>query len=80
MFLSNFEHKNIILLVSFKKIRIYIIFVIFFWKIFIFRNICYIVGIIEKDKYNLLQYKSVKYLSSIPIILIKIKLILVKIS
>jgi len=30
--------------------------------------------------YNLLQYESAKFLLSIPIILIKIKLILIKIS
>jgi hypothetical protein len=74
--LSKFDHKNAILLVSFKKIKIYIIFVIFFEKYYF----CYIVGIIEKYKYSLLQYESAKYLLSIPIILIKIKLIFIKIS
>jgi len=61
---------NAILLVSFKKIRIYIIFVKRFHEIY---YICYIVGIIEKC-YNLLQheYESAKYLLSIRIILIKI--------
>jgi len=52
--------------------------------------ICYIVGIIEKDKFSLLilkkkgfsllQYENAKYTLFIPIILIKIKLILIKIS
>jgi len=36
--------------------------------------ICYIVGIIEKDKYGLLQYEDVKYLLHIPVFLIKINL------
>ena len=51
-----FDYKNAILLVSFKKIRIYIILLVS----------------LKKDKYSLLQYKSVKYLFSIPIILIKV--------
>jgi len=63
-------------LVSFKIINIYIIFIIFFKDIiFVFYKdyICYIVCIIKKKyKYSLLQYKSVKNLLSIPIILIKI--------
>jgi len=42
--------------------------------------ICYIIDIIIKDKYSLLQYESAKYLLSIPIILIKIKINLIKIS
>jgi len=44
--LNKFDHKNVILLVLLKNIRIYII--------------CYIFDINEKYKYNLLQYKSVK--------------------
>ena len=43
--LSKYDHMHVILLVSFKKISIYI---------YIFERyyICYIVGIIEKDKYS----------------------------
>jgi len=53
------NHKNAILLVSFKKIKNYIIFFIFFER----HYICWIiVGIIEKDKFSLLQYNSAKYL------------------
>jgi len=50
--------------------------------LYIFKRycICYIICIIDKNKYNLLQYKSAKDLLSIPNILIKIKLILIKIS
>jgi len=35
---------------------------------FFLKNIYYIVGIIENDKYSLLQYVIEKYLLSIPII------------
>jgi len=53
------------LLVSVKKIRFYILFItIYFLKKYYF---CYIVSIIEKDKYRLLQYESVKYILFIPI-------------
>jgi len=43
--LNKFAYKNVILLVSFKNIRIYII-------------RCYIVSVIKKDNYSLLQHKS----------------------
>ena len=55
----------------FKKIRIYIIFALFFKRYYI----SCIVEIIEKDKYSLLQFESAKYLLSIPIIFRKTKLI-----
>ena len=64
---------------SFNKIRICSLkkkkkSLIFFFEIY------YIFCIIEKDNYSLLQYKSVKYLLFISIILIKIKIIVMEIS
>jgi len=55
---------------SFKKydFRLYLIY--FSERYYIY----YIVSIIEKNKYNLLQYESLRYQLSIFIILIKIKL------
>jgi len=48
--------------------------------LYFLKFIVVVVGIIEIGKYNLLQYKSTKYLLFILIILIKIKLTLIKIS
>jgi len=62
--LEKFANKNATFFALLKNIRIYII---FFILIVSLKNInlyyiCYIVGVVEKDKYNLLQYESAKYL------------------
>jgi len=67
--LNKFDYKNAILLVLLKKDKsLYCI--------------SYIVDIIEKDKYSLLQYQIAKYLLPILILIIltKIKVISIKIS
>lgn len=53
--LNKFIRKNAILLASFKNICIYIFF-LYFSEVF------YIVGVIKKDKYDLIRYESLKYL------------------
>jgi len=67
--LNKFDYKNAILLVLLKKDKsLYCI--------------SYIVDIIKKDKYSLLEYQIAKYLLSILILIIltKIKIISIKIS
>jgi len=49
--------------------------------LYFYKDIIFVIllELLEKNKYSLLPYESTKYLLSIPIILIKIKLFLIKI-